>query len=57
MLEFIMQNLATLLISAVLLAVIVLIVAGMVRNRKKGKSAGCGCGCESCPSTSICHKQ
>lgn len=57
MLQFLSDNLANILISAGLLAIVVLIVANLVKKRKSGKSASCGCGCESCPSSSICHKQ
>jgi len=57
MFQFITDNLANILIVAGLLAIVILIVANMVKKRKSGKSAGCGCGCESCPSSSICHKR
>lgn len=56
MLEFIKDNLATILISVGLLAVITLIIARLIINRKKGKSS-CGCGCEACPMSDSCHKK
>lgn len=57
MIAFIAGNLATILISAVLLAVVICITANMIKKKKSGKSIGCGCGCDSCPSGSVCHKQ
>ncbi|MDD4797319.1 MAG: FeoB-associated Cys-rich membrane protein [Eubacteriales bacterium] len=56
MLAFITENLGTIVVSAVLLAVVAAIVTGMVKKRRSGKSATCGCGCEGCPSASMCHK-
>ena len=32
------------------------IIAGLVKNRKKGKSS-CGCNCGSCPMSGSCHKK
>ena len=46
MTEWLSANLATVLISASLLALVALIVVFLIRKRKKG---GCGCGCEDCP--------
>lgn len=54
MLEFLTGNLATILVSIILLAVVGLIIRKLVRDRKKGKST-CGCGCKDCPSASLCH--
>ena len=56
MLEFFVQNWGTILVSAILLAVVILIVVKLYRDRKKGKSS-CGCGCENCPSAGMCHKK
>ena len=50
-----MENLATILVGLVLLAVVAAIVLCMYRGRKKGK-AGCGCGCANCPMHGSCHK-
>ncbi len=54
MLEFLMSNLATIIVSILLLAIVGLIVRKLVRDRKKGKNT-CGCGCKDCPSASLCH--
>lgn len=55
MLIFLLENLATVLIAAVLLAVLAGIVLFMRKNKKQGKSA-CGCGCANCPMSGECHK-
>ena len=48
MFEFISQNLATIIISAVVLAVIVLDILYLIRSKKHGKNI-CGCsGCNGC---------
>lgn len=45
MLEWLVQNLATIVIGAVLLAAVILAVRSMVKTRKSG---GCHCGCSDC---------
>jgi hypothetical protein len=55
-LNFITQNLATILIALALVLICTLIVVKMVRNKKKGKS-GCGCGCSGCAMSAMCHAQ
>ncbi len=55
MLEFIRNNMGTIIVSAVLLLVITAILINFIKNKKKGKSIICDCGscggCEggSCP--------
>ena len=44
----------TVLVCAVLVALVALIVTYMIRNKKKGKSS-CGCGCTGCPMSGKCH--
>jgi hypothetical protein len=56
MLAFLIGNLATILVSLVLLAVVVLIVWNLLRKKKAGSSVGCGCGCSGCHSAAACHK-
>lgn len=56
MLGFLAENWGSILIGAILAAVIVLIVVKLFRNKKKGKTS-CGCGCEQCPSSGMCHKK
>ena len=54
MITWIMENMATIIISAVLLLVVGAVIAGMVRGKRKGKSS-CGCGCAGCAMNDACH--
>lgn len=54
MISWIIENLSTLIVSAVLIAAVTAIIVSMVRGRKKGKSS-CGCGCADCSLCSACH--
>ncbi len=56
MLNWIMQNLATILISLALLIVVVLIVMRLIRKKKQGEPF-CGCGCANCAMRGRCHKR
>ncbi len=38
----------TWIVGIILLAVVVLIICAMVRDKKKGKSIQCGCDCKNC---------
>lgn len=54
MLTWLTENLGTILICAVLLAVVAAILVYLIRSRKRGKSS-CGCGCSGCPMSGSCH--
>ena len=56
MLEWITENIGTILISAVLLLVVVLIIRKLVKDKKKGKSS-CGCNCAHCAMSGSCHQK
>ena len=56
MFAWISENISTIMICAVLLAVVAAIIVNMVKNRKKGK-ASCGCGCADCPMAGACHSK
>lgn len=47
MFPWMIQNIATILISAALVFVVAAVIAGMIRGKKRGKSS-CGCGCAGC---------
>lgn len=51
MLTWFMENMATIIISTVLLLAVAAVIVSMVRGKKKGKSS---CGCSSCPVGSCC---
>ena len=54
MLHWISANLSTILISIALLAIVVLIIRSLVRQKKQGKSS-CGAGCSHCAMHGQCH--
>ena len=54
MLTWLMGNMATIIISAVLVLVVAAILVSMVRGKRKGKSS-CGCGCAGCAMNGACH--
>ncbi len=56
MLAWLMENMATIIISAVLILVVAAIIAGMVRGKRNGKSS-CGCGCAGCAMNGACHSE
>ena len=56
MFDWIAQNLGTLLISAVLIAIVTSIIISLIRQKKRGESS-CGCNCAHCALHGQCHKQ
>ncbi len=54
MLTWFVENMATIIISAVLIIVAAAVIANMVRDKRKGKSS-CGCGCQGCAMRGACH--
>ena len=52
--EWIQGHVAVILVCAVLAAIVVLIIRGLVRDRKKGKST-CGANCAHCAMAGSCH--
>ena len=55
MFEWIGKNIGTIIIAAVLAALVALIIVKLIGDRKKGKSASCSCGCEACALHDKCH--
>ena len=50
------ENWGSLVVGAILLAVVVAILVHLARQKKSG-GGGCGCGCADCPSKGICHPE
>lgn len=46
---------STVVLCALLIAVVAAIVIKLVRDKKEGKSS-CGCGCSACAMKGMCHK-
>ena len=56
MISFLTENLATIIISSILILIVYAIVAQQIKNKKNGKTS-CGCGCSGCAMSSICHNK
>ncbi len=54
MLNWLSENLATILVGAVTFAIVGAVVIKLIRDQKNHKSS-CGCGCANCPSAGMCH--
>lgn len=54
MIEFIVNNLGTIIVAMIIAVIVAIVISLMVRNRKAGKSS-CGCGCGDCPLNGKCH--
>lgn len=54
MLAWILENISTIIICAVLVIIVFAVIAGLIRNKRKGKFS-CGCGCSGCPMSSSCN--
>ncbi len=58
MFSWISANIGTIIICAVLTAIVAAIIVSMIRKKKRGRSMVCDCGhCSSCPMSGSCHKQ
>ena len=55
MIDFIVNNLSTIIISLVLIAIVATIIVVLVKNKKQGKTS-CSCGCKNCAMRGACHK-
>ena len=57
MFQWLANNIWTIIICAVLIAVVTAIIVGMVKKKKQGKSVVCNCGsCQSSPMSGSCHR-
>lgn len=53
---WLLENIATILISLILLAAVAGIVVKLIKDKKKG-NASCGCGCSNCAMSAHCHSR
>lgn len=51
--DWLVNNLGTIIVTLLLAAVVALIVINHIRKKKQGKST-CGCGCADCPMKNKC---
>ena len=56
MISFITENLGTIIITVVLVAILATIVVKLVRDKRKGKSS-CGGNCAHCAMGGSCHSE
>lgn len=57
MIAWIVSNIWTIIICAVLIGIVTAIIISMVRKKKQGKSVVCNCGnCKNCAMSGSCHK-
>ena len=54
MLAWLYANLSTIIISAILLAIVIAISVYLINQKRKGKSS-CGCNCAHCALHGRCH--
>ncbi len=52
--EFILENLASIIVLIVVAVIVGTIVFKLIRDKKAGKCS-CGCGCNGCPNSGNCH--
>ncbi len=57
MFEFLIENIGTIIVSFVIVAVVCAVLIFNFRARKKGKPTCSGCGCASCAMAGKCHPQ
>ncbi len=53
MIQFLVDNLPTILVSLLLALIVAAVIVKLVKDKKQGKSAGCGC--KGCPNSAMCH--
>ncbi|MBQ5347731.1 MAG: FeoB-associated Cys-rich membrane protein [Ruminococcus sp.] len=57
MLAWITNNIGTIIICAVLIAIVSAIIISMIKKKKQGKSLVCNCtNCKNCAMSGQCHK-
>lgn len=56
MIAWVLENTATIIVCAVLIAIVATVIVSMVKNKRKGKTS-CSCGCSNCSLSDSCHPQ
>ena len=52
--EWIMSNLGTIIVSAILIWVVAFVIRKMIKDKKAGRTS-CGCNCAHCAMAGTCH--
>jgi hypothetical protein len=53
--DWLTNNIGSIIVGAIVFAILVAVVASLVRKRKRGVSISCDCGCDGCAASSTCH--
>ena len=53
--EFIFNNIATIIVSIIVIMCIVFALRSIIKDKKSGKSCGCGSSCSGCAGSSMCN--
>lgn len=56
MLNWLIGNIATIIISLVLILIITSVIYKIIKDKKQGKSS-CGCNCANCAMAGSCHEK
>ena len=56
MIEWLSDNLGTIIVLLILAVIVGSVIRTLIKNKKKGKSS-CGCNCSACPAGGVCHKK
>jgi len=54
--NFISENLGTIIVGIIVLAIVAAISLKLFKDKKEGKSS-CGSSCKCCPNSALCHSQ
>lgn len=54
--NWIIENMATIIVSAIVLGVLSLALYKIIKDKKSGKTS-CGCSCSGCAMKEMCHKE
>lgn len=53
--DWLANNIGTILVAAILAIIVILIIRKMIRDRRSGRRS-CSCGCEGCTGSSVCGR-
>ncbi len=54
LLSFIQDNIGSIIVGVIVVAIIVFAAWRVILDKKQGRSS-CGCSCSSCPNAGLCH--
>lgn len=54
MVQWLTDNIGNIVVSLILIAIVVLVIRKMIKDKRQGKSS-CGCNCGNCAMSGSCH--